>query len=140
MHQKRRATCTVAHPFSCRRGRGLGSRGSSHGSRGSHARVRARPHVPFFFFSNTTTPMANKQCFMLHLFLPAIPAPAPSSEYVRTFLLIALLGSTTCYYREVPGNRIAWHSAPPENVASGEVMLQVCYCSYKHCKTSMELH
>ena len=58
---------------------------------------------------------------MLHLFLPAVPAPAPSSEYVRTSLLITLLASTTCYYREVPSNRIAWHSAPPENVASGEV-------------------
>ena len=58
---------------------------------------------------------------MLRLFLPAVPAPAPSSEYVRTFLLTALLASTTCCYREVPSNRIAWHSAPPENVASGEV-------------------
>jgi hypothetical protein len=31
------------------------------------------------------------QCFMLHLFLLAVPAPAPSSEYVCTSLLIALL-------------------------------------------------
>ena len=58
---------------------------------------------------------------MLRLFLAAMPVPAPSSEYVCTSLLIALLASSTCYYREVPGNRIAWHSASPKNVARGEV-------------------
>jgi hypothetical protein len=31
---------------------------------------------------------ANKQCFMLHLFLPAVAAPAPSSEYQCTRVFI----------------------------------------------------